>query len=95
VANLSFYNVNILKAENSNDILVKGDIENRSGRNYAAVAIRIVLFNKNIPLSSTVTVVNGLPNGVSRTFEKRIEELEYNKVAHDITRHEIFVENAY
>lgn len=95
MANISFYNVNILRAENSNEIMVRADIENRSGRNYAAVAIRIILFNKNIPLASTVVVVNGLPNGVTRTFDKRIEDLEYDKVAHEITRHEMFVENAY
>lgn len=95
MSNLAFYNVDILKAENSNQVLVRGEVENRSGRNYAAVAIRIILFNKNIPLVSTVVVVNGLPNGATRTFDKRIEELDYDKVAHNITRHEIFIENAY
>lgn len=95
MAILFFYNVNLRKAESSNDVVVTGDVENRSGKNYAAVAIRIVLFSKNIPLASAVTVINGLPNGASRTFEKRFDELDYGKVAHTITRHEIIAETAY
>ncbi len=95
MAGLFFYNVNLRKSESSNELVITGDVENRSGRNYAAVAIRIILFSKNIPLASAVTVVNGLPNGSSRTFEKRFEELDYEKVAHTITRHEVIAENAY
>ncbi|MBM3249406.1 MAG: hypothetical protein FJZ09_00960 [Candidatus Omnitrophica bacterium] len=93
--NFNFYNVEIVKAEGSNQVAVKGEIENRSGRNYSAVAVRIVLFVKNIPVANLVLVVNGLGTGRTKGFEKILEELEYDKIAQDINRHEIYVESAY
>ena len=92
---LNFYNVNIAKSENSDQVVVKGEIENRSGRNYNAVAIRIILFVKNIPIANTVVVVNGLMSGRTKSFEKYVEELEFNKIGKDINRHEIYAESAY
>ncbi|MEK6727610.1 MAG: hypothetical protein AABY28_02910 [Candidatus Omnitrophota bacterium] len=40
-------------------------------------------------------VVNGLLNGGTKSFDKYIEDLEYDKVGKDINRHEIYVESAY
>ena len=74
---------------------MKGDIENRSGKNYNAVAIRIILFIKNITIVNSVVVVNGLLNGATKSFDKYIEDLEYDKVGKDINRNEIYVESAY
>jgi len=76
-------------------LVVRGDVENRSGKNYNAVAIRIILFIKNIPVCNTVCVINGLPNGRSKTFEKYIEDLEYDKVGKEITCYEVYTESAY
>lgn len=95
MANFNFYNVEVIKAEGTNQVVVKGDIENRSGKNYSAVAVRVVLFVKNIPVANTVLVVNGLGMGRTKGFEKVIEELEFDKIAQDINRHEIYVESAY
>lgn len=93
--NFNFYNISFARAEHSNQLLVRGEIQNRSGRSYAAVAIRVILFNKNIPLVSTVIVVNGLPDGQSKSFDKRIEEVTYDKALKIMTRNEILVESAY
>jgi hypothetical protein len=95
MANINFYNVTISKADNSNQVVVRGDVENRSGNNYNAVAIRIILFMKNIPIASTVTVVNGLYSGRTKGFEKFVEDLDYTQVFKDITRYEIYAESAY
>jgi hypothetical protein len=93
--NFNFYNIEILKGEGSNQVVVKGEIENRSGRNYSAVAVRIVLFVRNIPVANVVAVVNGLGMGRTKGFEKVLEELEYDKIARDINRYEVYVETAY
>ena len=91
----NFYNVNITKADSNNQVVVRGDLENRTGRNYSAAAIRIVLFVKNIPIANVVTVVNGLPNNATKSFEKAIEELDFTQVGKDINRYELCIENAY
>jgi hypothetical protein len=95
VANFNFYNVTYEKAEESNQIVVRGEIENGSERNYNAVALRILLFIKSVPVANTVLVVNGLGGGRTKSFEKYIEDLDYNKVAKEITRYDIYVESAY
>jgi hypothetical protein len=93
--NFNFYNVDIRKADSGNQVMVRGDIENRSGRNYNAVAIRIILFINNIPIANTVAVVNGLPNTATKGFEKQLDELDFTQVGKDINRYEVFAEQAY
>lgn len=95
MANFDYYNVCFIKAESSNQLVIRGEVKNNSGRDYNAVAIRILLFNKNILLLNTIIVVNGLPNGFTKDFYKQIEELEYHRVANLITRYEIYTESAY
>ncbi|MBU1726535.1 MAG: FxLYD domain-containing protein [Candidatus Omnitrophica bacterium] len=92
---LDFYNITFEKADNSKQMVIKGEVKNNSGRNYNAVAIRVVLFNKNIPVVSTVVVVNGVPNGSTKSFEKFVEEIEYEEVAKSINRQEAYIESAY
>jgi hypothetical protein len=60
-----------------------------------AIAIRIILFIKSIPIANTVVVVNGLAAGQTKSFEKYIEELDFNKVGKDITRFEVYIESTY
>ena len=95
MVNIRFYNVTISKAESNNQIVVRGDVENGTGRNYNAVAIRIVLFIKNIPVVNTVTVVNGLAMGRTKGFEKIVEDLDFTLVGKDINRYEVYAESAY
>ena len=93
--NFNFYNVNVTKADFSNQVVVRGDLENRTGRNYSAAAIRIVLFVRNIPIANVVTVVNGLPSNSTKSFEKAVEELDFTQVGKDINRCEVYIESAY
>ncbi|MCX5704991.1 MAG: FxLYD domain-containing protein [Candidatus Omnitrophica bacterium] len=95
MANINFYNVTVSKADTTNQIVVRGEVENRSGRNYNAMAIRIILFKKSIVIASTVTVVNGLLAGKTKNFEKTLEDLDYTVIFKDITRWEIIVESTY
>ena len=95
MANIECYGIAYDKADQGKQLVIRGDIKNNSGRNYHAVAVRIVLFNRNTPLISTVVVVNGLPNGTSRMFEKYVEETDYQQIHNLITRHEIYVESVY
>ncbi len=90
-----YYNISFIKEENGKRLLVKGEVNNRSGKNYNAVAVRVVVFNKNIPLANFVVIVNGLLNNQTKSFEKAAEDLEYDQVYKQITRYEIFTESAY
>ena len=95
MTSFAFYNIEFVKSENSNQLMVRGEIENKSGKDCNAVAIRLVLFRKNISLVNTVIVVNGLHRNTTRSFEKVIEESDYNMLSKEITRHDIYVESAY
>ena len=75
--------------------MVRGEVCNRSGRDFTAVALRIVLFNKNIALANFVVVLNGFPSGTTKRFEKEAEELDYDEVAKLINRYDVLVESAY
>lgn len=85
----------LAKADSGKQLVIRGDIRNNSGRNYNAVAVRVILFNRNLPLVNTVVVVNGLPNGATKMFEKYVEEIDYTQIHTLINRHEIYVESAY
>lgn len=93
--NFNYFNIKIDRAPDSNDVIVKGEIENNSSTHYSAVAARIVLFIKNIPIANTVVVINNVPAGATKTFEKRVEDLDYDQVQADISRNEIYTESAY
>ena len=93
--NLDYHNIKIEKYENTDQIVVRGEISNNSGRSYNAVAVRLVIFIKNIAIANVVFTINGLLKGANREFEKIIDDLEYEQVAKDITRYEIYTESAY
>lgn len=95
MANFEIYNVSFCRVEKGTQMVVRGDITNRTGRDCNAVAIRVILFKNNIPVVNTVVVVNGLQNCRTKTFEKVIEELDYNQVVKEINRQEAYVETAY
>ncbi len=93
--NFSYYHIEIGKAENSKEVVVRGDITNDSDRGYATVAVRIILFKKNVTVANVIFTVNGLPAGATKGFEKTIEELDYYEVGKDITRYDIYTESAF
>ncbi len=93
--NLQFYNITIVKAKESKEVVVKGEVTNRSDRSYNTVALRIILFVKNISIANVIVLVNGLSAGATKEFEKKVEELQYDAIAKDITRYEVYAESAY
>lgn len=93
--NIDYHNIKIEKSETTNQIVIKGEVTNNSGRSYSTVAVRVMLFIKNITIVNTVFMVNGLLKGATKTFEKLVEELEYEQVAKDITRYEIYTDSCY
>jgi len=90
-----YYNINFAKDDNSTQLVVRGEVTNKSDRDYNAVAIRVILFSNNIPIVSTVVVVNGLAKGRTKSFDKIIEELEYDEVSRSINRFDVCTESAY
>ena len=93
--NFSYYHVEIAKSDNSKEVVVTGEITNNSDKSYSTVAVRIVLFKKNVTVASVIFTVNGLPAGASKAFKKTIEDLEYEQVGKDINRYDIYTETAF
>jgi len=95
VGGFDYSNIIFTRAENGNELVIKGEIKNCTGKDYNAVATRCIIFSKSIIMASVVIVVNGLSRGRTKTFEKHLEELQYNKVFGQITRYEVFTESVY
>ncbi len=92
---LDFHNVKIEKFKNSNQIMLKGEITNESGKSYNTVAVRVMLFVRNVIMVNEVFLINDLPNGATKGFERHIYDLKPDQSMEDITRNELFVENCY
>ncbi|MCK9430414.1 MAG: FxLYD domain-containing protein [Candidatus Omnitrophica bacterium] len=93
--NLSYYHVEIEKASDTKDVVIKGEVTNSSDKSYSTVAVRIILFKKNVTIANVVFTINGLPAGATRAFRKTIEELNYDQVGEDISRYDIYTETAF
>jgi len=92
---LDYYHVKIERFKNSNRIILKGEITNGSGKSYNTVAVRIMLFVKNVISVNEVFLVNDLPHGVTKAFERHIYDLLPGQSFDDITHYELFTENCY
>ena len=93
--NFSYYHVEIEEAPDTKEVVVSGEVANNSDKSYATVAVRIVLFKKNITVANVVFTVNGLSAGATRSFRKTIEELNYEEIGKDISRYDIYTETAF
>ena len=93
--NLDYHSIAIEKSETTSQIVIKGEVTNNSGKSYAAVAVRIVLFIKNICIGNAVFMINGLPKGATKAFAKIMDDLEYDQIAKDITHYEIYTDSCY
>ena len=62
---------------------------------YSTVAVRVILFIKNIPAVNEVFVINDLAKGSTKAFERNIYDLKPNEELDDVTRYEIFTDNCY
>lgn len=93
--NLTYHNVKIVRYGNTNQVAVKGEVTNNAGRPFSAVAVRIVLFINNITIANVVFTLNGVPNGANKEFEMLVPDLDYDQVAKDINRFEVYTESTY
>ena len=93
--NFSYYHVEIEEAPDTKEVVVGGEVTNNSDKSYSTVAVRIILFKKNITVANVVFTVNGLPAGSTRAFRKKIEELNYEDIGKDISRYDIYTETAF
>jgi len=73
---------------------MSGEATNESGRDYACVAFRVLLYVKIVSVASFVFTVKGFLKSQTRDFEVKVPELLY-AVAKEITAQEIFAESAY
>lgn len=80
MANFDFSDITFSKAEGTKCLIVRGAVHNASGRDFGAVAIRVILFNRNIPLASFIVAVNGFTNGSTKSFEKEAKVLTMNRL---------------
>jgi len=90
-----YHNVKFKKHERGNWAVVRGEITNKSGRDYSSVVFRIIVFKRSIPISSVIFALNGFISGQTRLFEKYIEDLDYYKLLQDMTNYELYAESAY
>ena len=92
---LEYHNVKIEKFKGSNRLILKGEITNDSGKSYNTVAVRVILFIKNIITVNEVFAMHDLPHGATKAFERYIYDLSPEQTVNDITRYELFTENCY
>jgi hypothetical protein len=92
---IDYYKVKIERLKNSNQVFLKGELTNESGKSYNTVAVRIILFVKNVITVNEVFLINDLPHGTTKAFERHIYDLSPGQTTDDITRYELFTENCY
>lgn len=92
---LNYHNIKIEKLKNTDRIILRGELTNDSGKSYNAVAVRVMLFVKNIITVNEVFLINDLPSGITKAFERHIYDLPLGQSVNDITRYELFTENCY
>ena len=95
IGNFEFSKVKLEKQAQGLYLVMKGEIVNNSNKNYHSVVFRAVIFIKAIPVGNITFVINGFNSGQTRVFETQIGELQFEKIHKDITRFELYTENAY
>jgi len=93
--NLEYYNINFERSKETGDIIIRGEVSNKTAKSYAAIALRMIIFVKNIAIANVIILINGLNAGTTKGFEKIVEDLKYDGIAKDIKRYEIYLESAY
>jgi hypothetical protein len=92
---LAYHNIKVERFKNSNRLILKGEITNDSGKSYNTIAVRIILFVKNVIVVNEVFPIHDMPNGTTKAFERHIYDLLPGQSLNDITRQELFTENCY
>lgn len=76
-------------------VTLHGDIQNSSGRDYTAAALRIIMRKSSNVLVNLVFTVYGLPTGRIKHFSKSLVDLDYDRVVRTETQIECQVESAF
>jgi hypothetical protein len=90
-----FSEIDVVKHPDQNYVVARGDIINKSGKDFNSVVFQLNIFLKNTSLGNTKVVMNGFRNGQRRRFEKPVENLAYSKIAGEALRYEIAAESWY
>jgi hypothetical protein len=59
------------------------------------VAVRLILFVRNTIAANEVFLINDLPSGSTKGFDRHVYDLGPEQSIDDITRYELFTENCY
>ena len=73
MANLEYFNIKVDRSKETKDVVIKGEVSNRTEKSYSTIALRIIVFVKNISIANVVVLINGLPIGATKAFEKSVE----------------------
>ena len=95
MVNIYYNNVKIEQYENTNQVIVKGQVVNAGARTYNAIAVRLIIFTRNVAIANVVFTINGLLQNSSKEFSKVLDDLDYKQVAKSITHYEVYTESAY
>ena len=88
-------NISFAKSENNNLLIIRGCVTNKTNTNFSAVAIRMILYNKAVPILNVVIVVNGLPGTKTRNFEKEVTDADYDRITSQLVNYEVLTDSAY
>lgn len=78
-----------------NFLSVHFDMNNNSGRDYTAVAVRIILRKSATVLVNVVATIYGVPNGRVKTCDKSFPELDFDKTVQSETGIDVQIESAF
>ena len=95
MVNLEYHNIKIEKFEGSKQILIKGEVTNHSEQDLSTVAVRIILFDKNVAMVNVVFMVNNLSTTSTKGFEKIIDNADYDQITKNLTRYEVYTDSYY
>ena len=95
MVNLEYNNIRAGRSDHSKNLVVRGEVINKGDKAIATVGLRIVIFVRNVSIASVVVLINGIPGGSTKVFEKDVEDLEFDAIGKDVTRFDVFVESAY
>ena len=91
----NFYHIRFTRGKSEKHLVISGEVENLSGKDFNSVAIRLIIFGGNKSMLNTVIILRGVNHGQIRAFYKQVDVGNVNELLEKITRHEMLVEGAY
>jgi hypothetical protein len=90
-----YSNISFSRSVSNNLLVIRGSVTNKSNKNFSALALRIILYGKAVPILNVVIVVNGLPATRTRDFEKEVTDADYDRINNQLVNYEVFTDSAY